>query len=79
MMMPFAFMLVHIAPPNMRGEFFGLFAIAGTVTVWMGPLLIEVFTDVSKSQRIGISAIALLFFAGLAVLLTVKSEKRPAS
>ncbi|HPE47665.1 MAG TPA: MFS transporter [Hyphomonas sp.] len=72
-------MLVHIAPPNMRGEFFGLFAIAGTVTVWMGPLLIEVFTDVSKSQRIGISAIALLFFAGLAVLLTVKSEKRPAS
>lgn len=72
-------MLVHIAPVHMRGEFFGLFAIAGTITVWMGPLLIEVFTDFSNSQRIGISAIALLFFAGLAVLLTVKPEKRPAS
>lgn len=68
-------MLVHVAPAHMRGEFFGLFAIAGTVTVWIGPLLIEQFTRVSGDQRIGMSAIALLFFLGLLVLLTVKSER----
>jgi MFS transporter, UMF1 family len=67
-------MLIHVAPPNMRGEFFGLFAIAGTVTVWLGPMLIEYFTRWSGDQRLGMSAIALLFFAGLAVLLTVKRE-----
>jgi len=67
-------MLIHVAPAHMRGEFFGLFAIAGTVTVWLGPLLIEQFTRWSGDQRIGMSAIALLFFIGLAVLLTVKSD-----
>jgi UMF1 family MFS transporter len=67
-------MLIHVAPPNMRGEFFGLFAIAGTVTVWLGPMLIEYFTRWSGDQRVGMSAIALLFFAGLAVLLTVRNE-----
>jgi UMF1 family MFS transporter len=67
-------MLIHVAPAHMRGEFFGLFAIAGTVTVWLGPLLIEQFTRMSGDQRIGMSAIALLFFLGLAVLLTVKSD-----
>lgn len=66
-------MLIHVAPAHMRGEFFGLFAIAGTVTVWLGPLLIEQFTRWSGDQRVGMSAIALLFFLGLAVLLTVKS------
>ncbi|MBK8197289.1 MAG: MFS transporter [Acidobacteria bacterium] len=65
-------MLIHVAPPKMRGEFFGLYAIAGTVTVWIGPLLIEHFTRWSGDQRVGMSAIALLFFGGLAALLTVK-------
>ncbi len=67
-------MLIHVAPPNMRGEFFGLFAIAGTATVWLGPMLIEYFTRWSGDQRVGMSAIALLFFLGLAVLLTVRRQ-----
>ena len=33
-------MLVSLAPAGRSGEFFGLFAIAGTITVWMGPLLV---------------------------------------
>lgn len=69
-------MLIHVAPAHMRGEFFGLFAIAGTVTVWLGPMMIEYFTRWSGDQRVGMSAIALLFFLGLAVLLTVKKDSR---
>ncbi|MAN46703.1 MAG: hypothetical protein GYB49_12930 [Alphaproteobacteria bacterium] len=71
-------MLVHVAPKHMRGEFFGLYAIAGTVTVWIGPLLIELFTTWSNSQRVGMSAIALLFFCGFAVLTRVRVSKTPA-
>lgn len=68
-------MLVHLAPPGRSGEFFGLYAIAGTVTVWAGPLLVEIFTTMFNSQRIGMASISVLFLMGLAVLTTVKMEK----
>ncbi|WP_018148590.1 MFS transporter [Henriciella marina] len=71
-------MLVHLAPADRVGEFFGLYAIAGTVTVWLGPLLVELFTNWSGDQRIGMSAIALLFVLGLIVLTTVHSPHHPA-
>ncbi|MEO0465908.1 MAG: MFS transporter [Pseudomonadota bacterium] len=67
-------MLVHVAPPARIGEFFGLYAIAGTVTVWMGPGLVSVLTALSGSQRVGMAGIGILFFAGLAVLQTVKDN-----
>ncbi|MCR2834642.1 MFS transporter [Parerythrobacter lacustris] len=65
-------MLVTLAPAGRSGEFFGLYAIAGTITVWMGPLLVEYFTLWSNSQRIGMASISLLFTIGLAILVTVK-------
>lgn len=68
-------MLVHLAPPGRSGEFFGLYAIAGTVTVWAGPLLVEVFTNLFNSQRIGMASISVLFLMGLAVLTTVKMNE----
>jgi len=68
-------MLVHLAPPGRSGEFFGLYAIAGTVTVWIGPMLVEFFTNTFNSQRIGMASIAMLFVVGLAVLTTVKMDK----
>jgi len=71
-------MLVHLAPPERIGEFFGLYAIAGTVTVWLGPLLVETFARAFDSQRIGMSAISLLFVMGLVVLSRVEATKTPA-
>lgn len=70
-------MLVHLAPPERIGEFFGLYAIAGTVTVWLGPLLVELFARWFDSQRIGMSAISVLFLLGLGVLATVRAGKMP--
>lgn len=67
-------MMVTLAPADRSGEFFGLYAIAGTVTVWLGPLLIEVFTTVFNSQRIGMVSIAGLFLIGLLILTRVKME-----
>lgn len=65
-------MLVQLAPPGRSGEFFGLYAIAGTITVWMGPLLVQVFTSAFNNQRIGMASIAILFALGLGLLAFVK-------
>ncbi|WP_100261117.1 MFS transporter [Qipengyuania seohaensis] len=69
-------MLVALAPEGRSGEFFGLYAIAGTITVWMGPLLVEQFTLWSGDQRIGMLSINLLFLVGVATLLTVRMTSR---
>lgn len=66
-------MLAMLAPPGRSGEFFGLYAIAGTITVWMGPLLVETFTLWFNDQRAGMASINLLFAIGVGVLLSVKS------
>lgn len=68
-------MLVALAPKKMIGEFFGLYAIAGTVTIWMGPLMVETFTRMFDSQRIGMGSISLMFLAGMLVLFTVRYQK----
>jgi UMF1 family MFS transporter len=68
-------MLVALAPPGRAGEFFGLYAIAGTVTVWLGPLLVEIFTTAFNSQRIGMASIAILFAIGLVFLTWVRVEQ----
>ena len=65
-------MLVTLAPRGRSGEFFGLYAIAGTITVWMGPLLVETFTLWFTDQRAGMASINLLFILGGAALLTVR-------
>ena len=70
-------MLVVLAPEGRSGEFFGLYAIAGTITVWMGPLLVEQFTLWSGDQRIGMLSINLLFLVGVATLLSVRMTRRP--
>ncbi|MCK0128165.1 MFS transporter [Erythrobacter sp. F6033] len=69
-------MLVTLAPAGRSGEFFGLYAIAGTITVWMGPLLVELFTTAFNDQRVGMASICLLFGIGLAVLLFVRMPER---
>jgi UMF1 family MFS transporter len=72
-------MLVALAPPGRSGEFFGLYAIAGTITVWMGPLLVEYFTLWFTDQRIGMASISMLFLVGLAILVTVRMPEREAA
>lgn len=72
-------MLVTLAPPGRSGEFFGLYAIAGTVTVWLGPMLVEAFTLWSGDQRTGMASVSLLFTIGLVVLLSVRMPRHAAT
>ena len=70
------YMLVHIAPRDRIGEFFGLYAIAGTVTVWMGPGIVSLLTWMSGNQRVGMGGIGFMFLVGLIILWKVQASKR---
>ncbi|MBM3554513.1 MAG: MFS transporter [Alphaproteobacteria bacterium] len=69
-------MVARIAPPDLRTEFFGLYALTGKATAFSGPALVALVTDLSGSQRIGISVVAVYFIVGLALLALVQDPGR---
>jgi len=68
------YMIVVLAPKDRVAEFYGLFALSSTATVWLGPMMIEWATRTFNDQRIGFSPILLLLAAGLALMFTLKPE-----
>ena len=65
-------MLTRVAPADRIGIFFGLFVIAGSATMWLGPLLVQLATMASGSQRVGLLPLSVLLFAGLALMQLVR-------
>ena len=59
---------------NNQGSGFGLFALSGKLTSFIGPLLVSSLTYISNSQRIGFSAAILLLVIGFFILLKVKDS-----
>jgi UMF1 family MFS transporter len=55
---------------------FGLFALSGRVTAFLGPLLVGAVALLADSQRIGMAVIIVFFVIGLALMLTVKEPGR---
>lgn len=71
--------LARVAPAELRGEMFGLFALSGKLTSFLGPLLVGWLTFASGSQRVGMSAIIVLFGLGLAGMFFVPAAKHKES
>jgi MFS transporter, UMF1 family len=69
-------LMARLAPPDMTGEMFGLFALSGRVTAFIGPLLVGVVATVANSQRVGMGVIVLLFVVGLALMLPLEEPGR---
>ncbi|MCW9708640.1 MFS transporter [Fodinibius salsisoli] len=61
----------HVAPPDLQNQMFGLMALSGKVTAFVGPLLVGWLTFFADSQRIGMSVIVLLFILGFVLLYRV--------
>jgi UMF1 family MFS transporter len=59
----------RFVPDNVKNEFFGFFAFSGKLTAFIGPFLLGLLTDLSGSQRVGMSVVIVLFVIGLALLL----------
>jgi UMF1 family MFS transporter len=68
-------MMARLAPPEMTTEMFGLFALSGKVTAFVGPWLLAVTTSAFDSQRAGMATILLFFLVGLVLLLPVKEPR----
>ena len=59
---------------NNQASGFGLFALSGKLTSFIGPLLVSTITYISNSQRIGFSSAIILLLIGLIILLKVKKN-----
>ena len=58
-------------------EGFGLYALSGKATAFLAPLLIALTTDLTGSQRIGVSPLIVIFLLALLLLIWVKPEGEP--
>jgi UMF1 family MFS transporter len=65
-------LLIHMAPKDRVTQYFGLFALTGKVTSFVGPFLIGVITAVTESQKAGMAVLVAFFVAGLALLARVR-------
>ncbi len=71
-------LMAHLAPRELTTQFFGLAALAGKATAFIGPMMVAWLTTGFASQRAGMATIPLLLAVGLAILLTVKAAVRKA-
>jgi UMF1 family MFS transporter len=58
-------------------EAFGLYALSGKATTFLAPALIALASDMSGSQRFGITPLIALFLIGLILLVWVKPDGDP--
>jgi UMF1 family MFS transporter len=70
-------MMARIAPVSMMSQFFGLYALSGTATAFLGHALVAAFTGAFKSQRAGFASLIILLVAGLALMFRVRQERAP--
>src|SRR4051794_13412186 len=65
-------LLIRMAPQDRIAQYFGLFALTGKVTSFIGPLLIAAITAVTSSQKAGMAVLVVFFVAGLMLLRRVR-------
>ena len=66
--------LARVAPADRITQFYGLFALTGRITSFLGPLLVAAVTQATASQRAGISVITVFFLVGGALLVPVRTR-----
>jgi UMF1 family MFS transporter len=67
-------LLARLAEGGRSAEYFGLFAMSGKATVWLGPLLYSIVVDVTHSQRAGFVPLLVMFAAGAFLLRGLRAE-----
>ena len=65
--------MARLAPAEQRGQMFGLFALSGKATTFVGPALVGWLTLASGSQRWGMAVILALWALGLVLIAGVRS------
>ena len=70
-------LMARLAPEGRIGEFFGLFALSGKVTSFLGPTLVALATSIFASQRAGLAVLIVFFLTGAALLAGVNVKRAP--
>jgi UMF1 family MFS transporter len=71
-------MMARMAPPEVRTEMFGLYALTGKITAYIGPFVLGTVTWWTGSQRLGVATILVFFVIGMILLLPVKEPAEAA-
>ena len=69
-------LLTRMTPPSQTATFFGVYALSGTATVWLGSTLVNLGTHIFKTQQGGFGMIAVLLALGFVGLLFVRGDGR---
>jgi len=71
-------LIARLATPTHRTQMFGLFALSGRITAFVGPAVLAWATAASGSQRVGMATILVFLATGLVLVLTkVPEAARP--
>jgi len=65
-------LLVRLAPHNKLAQFFGLFALSGKLTSFVGPFLVATVTAITANQKAGVSVLVAFFFVGGVLLASAR-------
>jgi UMF1 family MFS transporter len=69
-------LMARLAPPDEVSTYFGLFALSGRVTGFLGPAALAGVTALTGSQRLGMSTVLVFLALGGAILATVRIGAR---
>ena len=65
-------LMARLAPAEIRTEMFGLYALSGKATAFIGPALVGGVTVWADSQRAGMATILVFFLVGMILLRPLK-------
>ena len=68
-------MMARLAPEELRTEMFGLYALSGRATSFLGPIAFGFATSLFDSQRAGMATILVFLAVGLLLLLPVREPQ----
>ncbi len=69
-------LMARLAPAGQETQFFGLYALSGRSTAFMGPAVVGTVTALFDSQRAGLASLIAFFIAGFVLMLGVSEPAR---
>jgi UMF1 family MFS transporter len=69
-------LLTRLTPPEQTGAFFGVYALSGVATGWLGPMMVNLGTKLTHTQQGGFATITILLAIGFVGLMFVKGGGR---
>jgi UMF1 family MFS transporter len=65
-------LLTRLTPPEKTGAFFGVYALSGVATGWLGPMMVNLGTNLTQTQQGGFATVTILLAVGLVGLSFVR-------